>query len=141
MLSVVGQAYLLERLRQAKVWPEGSLPTDLVADTLPEMVVGPLPALVSPDTSDMQTVQELVDESEVSGLLSEPHSSGIVEGADILSGVDPDQTASKIHRSQALARLSAKERKQLLMQKAGKNTKSRYELLLHVALNRRKTAA
>lgn len=131
---------MLERLRQAKVWPEGSLATDPVSDTLPELVVGPLPVLVSPDTADMQTVKELVEESEMSGLLSQPHSNGIVDGADTLKGADQDQTASKVHKSQGLARLTANEQKQLLLHKAGKHTKSRYELLLHVALNRRKAA-
>lgn len=131
---------MLERLRQAKVWPESSLPTDCVTDTLPEMVVGPMPVLVSPDTADMQTVKELVQESEMLRLLSEPHSNGTVEGADTVQGVDQDQSASKVHKSEGFARLTANEKKQLLLHKAGKHTKSRYELLLHVALNRRKAA-
>ena len=129
---------MLERLRQAKVWPEGSPSTDPVSDTLPEMVVGPMPA--SPDAADMQTVRELVEESEMLGLLSEPHSDGIADGADALKCVDQRQPESQVDKSQDFARLTANEQRQLLMHQAGKHTKSRYELLLHVAMNRRKAA-
>lgn len=132
---------MLERLRQARVWPEASPPTDPAGGMLPGMVVGPMPMLVSPDTADLQTVKDLVEESEKLGLLCRPSSSGIVEGTDTVSVGGCDQTASKVQNAQGWARLTANERKQLLLHKAGKHTKSRYELLLHVALNRRKLAA
>lgn len=132
---------MLERLRQARVWPEASPPTESVGGILPGMVVGPMPMLVSPDTADLQTVKELVEESEKLGLLCHPRSNdAVVEGADSVNVGGCDQTASKVQKAQGWARLTADERKQLLLHKAGKHTKSRYELLLHVALNRRKVA-
>ena len=132
---------MLQRLRQTRVWPEASPPTEPAGAMLPGMVVGPMPLLVSPDTADLQTVKELVEESERLGLLCHPRSSGMVEGADTLNVGDVDQSASKVQKAQGWARLTANERKQLLLHKAGKHTKSRYELLLHVALNRRKVAS
>ena len=130
---------MLERLRQALVLPSKTGSVNPVADSLPEMVVGPLPLLSSSDTADMQIVKELIEEGKLLGLLCEPRRNGFVEGADALDGVDLDQTDNKIQTPQDRVRLTAEEQRQVLLHKAGKRTKSRYELLLHIAMNRQKT--
>lgn len=138
MLVVFMQAYMLERLRQAKVFPVDAPATDLVPDT---MAAGPMPVLAALDNKDMQAVKELVAECEPLGLLCKPSNNDCLSTANMLESTEPAQTASKVEMMPDNKRLTATEQKQILMRKAGKHTKSRYQLLLHVALNRRKGTA
>lgn len=132
---------MLKRLRQAKAFPVDAPATDLGIETLPDMVVGAVPMPAAPDNGGMQTVKELIAECAPLGLLCKPSNNDCLSTANMLESIDPAQTASKVEMTPDNKRLTATEQKQILMRKAGKHTKSRYQLLLHVALNRRKETA
>lgn len=135
------QAYMLGRLRQSKAFPVGTTASTHGTNILPEMIAGPMPVLAPPDTVDMQTVKVLIAESEKLGLLCEPYSNKRVGRADKSDGTDPVQTASRVEAPPENVRLTATEHKQVLTRKAGKQTKSRYQELLHIAMNRQKERA
>lgn len=133
----------MERLRQVQTLPCGTAPARPVV-ALPKLVVGPIPNSTYDVT--MHTIRQLVDETEILGLLCRPfrHASPQVTsniGATDLKKAEPHEPVSDApQKLQPGVKLSHAERRQMLSSKAGKGKKSRYAMLLEVAKQRAKAA-